>query len=424
MTMEFDYWNQWGLHSGTSPIVLPGYRKRIRNGVPALQKSRFLGELGHDGIASDPALVAAGALRLARAGRANMIPEPLRSVVLQTLRAARNRKETAAALGAIDFGGSSMIKTPLVSDVLVRAAEEVQKREPEIAEKMAAQAPPIETPGVVTPDEIAASKDYQPVALVEPLSQSRTGLVYNTRTGLSPEAEALLEQQKQQGIVSSQAVGEKSREQEALEVQAGQALKQAFQQGLITQPQFEAVKMGISDAVKSGQALTPELVAQEVTKQQLGQGVTQATGGGGAASSGGSMFGIGLGGPAFGTGTIGGAVGQALANLFGTPGLPAGVRVDGRGGLYATPFLTDNSWLNAAGMLDRLGSGITGAVLGPGIHDIRAGIENLYLDARAREAAEWREKTRAFRREVLRLLWALYDQHIQAGYPGTLGRRY
>lgn len=422
MTMEFDYWNQWGLHSGTSPIVLPGYRKRIRNGVPALQKSRFLGELGHDGIASDPALVAAGALRLARAGRANMIPEPLRSVVLQTLRAARNRKETAAALGAIDFGGSSMFKTPLLSDVLVRAAEEVQKREPEIAEKMAAQAPPVESPGVVTPDEIAASKDYQPVAVVEPVSQSRTGLVYNTKTGLSPEAEAQIEASK--GFASASAARTMTAEEETLRQQASSAVKQAFNAGLINQSQTEAALRGISERTGAGEALTPDLVLQEVTKQQLGQGVTQATGGGGAASSGGSMFGIGLGGPAFGTGTIGGAVGQALANLFGTAGLPAGVRVDGRGGLYATPFLTDNSWLNAAGMLDRLGSGITGAVLGPGIHDIRAGIENLYLDARAREAAEWREKTRAFRREVLRLLWALYDQNVQAGYPGTLDRRY
>lgn len=437
MSMDLQLWEQWqGVDPDMRPVILPRKNKvRVnRNGVPQLVRSFSL----ESDVDIEPQAVARTALRLVCQGKGYLVPEPLRSAVAAYVRVKGCPPSLSQALGAIDAGGmmaggaivpkgSSLFSQLGTSSNILQAAAKVIQEKPAIAEKMAAQAelgpPPEGQPGdVIAPDEKTAQPyDTPETAYVEPLTQNRTGLVYNTRTGLSPEQEALIEQSKGK-ISASEARSDPT--QEAIERQAGETLRQAAQAGVLTAEQVHNVKLGLQNAKLQGQAITPELLTQEVVKQQIAQGVNQATGGGPAQSTIGSLFGVGLGGPALGTGPLGGAIGQALQSIFGTNQLPAGF-VPTQGGLAATGWLQSPQWLRAAGLVDGVGTAFTGSMLGigPEIAGIRRGIESQFLDYQARRNARWEEETKAFRREVLRLLWAIYQQHIDAGYGGGLQER-
>jgi hypothetical protein len=255
------------------------------------------------------------------------------------------------------------------------------------------------------------SQSYGPLAAIVPMSSA---------TDYDPYAQERL---AGEGVTASDAQVQSAGEEETSKL-AGAALRAAVAQGELTQAQAEAVMKATIERTGGG-APTPEILTQEVTKQQIGQGLLQATGGAGAPSSAGSLIGVGLGGPVPGTGTVGGPMGAALQTLFGSPQLPPGVRLDG-GGVVATPWLSDPRWQRAAGMMDHFGGVAAGQTFGlsPELAGIRRAIENTWLDARAREDVQEQVRRREWRREVLRLLWALYDQHLQAGYGNTLGARH
>lgn len=426
MSMDVDLWAAFGFDPAFRPIVMPGYKaRRNRNGVPSLQHSRFLGEYGRDGIRSSPDRVVVGALRLARAGRLEQVPEPLRSVVRRLLeRAQRNGTQALGAFDASGLQASSVTKSlrdslfEQASGVLQQAAEAVQQREPEIAEKMAALAPADSLPTATvvdtekTADQASAEVDALYGAPSGPLREVAAAGVWRTESG---QGEGKYDERFWGGD-SATAAQTATEEQDTAAKQAGAALKDAAARGLLSQTAVENIRERLSNVTKQGGTVTPELVAQEVVRQEIGQGVTQATGGAPALGPGGSLVGVGLGGPVLGTGPIGGGVGQILQALFGGNQLPAGVR-PGAGGLYATPWLRDPSWQHAAGMVDALGSSYTGALLGigPELQGIRQGIEGTFLDYQTRQRVEREVATREFRREVLRLLWALFDQNQSGG---------
>lgn len=415
MSMDTRLWSEWSAFPELQPIVVP----RGRSG-------RFEPLALEDALDTRADLVR-GAVRLVRSGRAQLVPEPLRSEVVRWLQARARRPGELGAIGggglmaggAMVGGGSSLFDQASGAASLLKSAAKVEEIAPAQAEKIAEWAKeyppaPQEAPGatIYAPE---GDKVAGPVATTEVVP---TAGVYRTPSG---EPEGWQKEVEARVQTSKAATRDPAQEQQAQALYA--QVRQAVEQGVLTPAQAELVKKEAAAAMREGVG-AEEAFLRGATKAHLEQGLLQATGGGAAPSMGGSLLGVGLGGPVPGTGPLGGPIGAALQSLFGAPSLPAGVRL-GPGGVIATPWLGDPRWQRAAGMVDALGMGVSSQVLGlgPELAEIRRAIEQTWLDRDARERAEERARMREWRREVLRLLWAIYDQHLEAGYGATYGAR-